>query len=114
VDEDEEAARRRLGYAVAQYAASRVYDRLFALHGWSAAQDRIRQAARERDEEAMVAAVPEAAIDAAGVACRPDQLAERVRVHARDYDLLTLVVPPWGLKPDQAEAATLAILEAMR
>ncbi len=114
VDEDEEAARRRLGYAVAQYAASRVYDRLFALHGWSAAQDRIRQAARERDEEAMVAAVPEAAIDAVGVACRPDHLAERAAVHARDYDQLTLVVPPWGLKPDQAEAATLTILAAMR
>ncbi|HWE90040.1 MAG TPA: LLM class flavin-dependent oxidoreductase [Pseudonocardiaceae bacterium] len=59
VDEDEEAARRSLAYAVAQYAASRVYDRLFALHGWSGAQARIRDAIRDRDEEAMVAAVPD-------------------------------------------------------
>ena len=57
--------RVRLGTNI---AASRVYDRLFALHGWSAVQDRIRQAARDRDEEAMAAAVPEAAIDAVGVA----------------------------------------------
>ena len=107
-------ARRRLGTPIAQYAASHVYDRLFEMHGWAKQQQRIRQAARERDEEAMVAAVPEAAINAVGVACRPDHLAERAGGIARDYDQLTLVVPPWGLKPDQAEAATLTILAAMR
>ena len=52
VDDDVEAARRRLAYAVGQYAASRVYDRLFALHGWTDAQERIRDAARARDPEA--------------------------------------------------------------
>ena len=46
VDDDVEAARRRLAYAVGQYAASRVYDRLFALHGWTDAQERIRAAAQ--------------------------------------------------------------------
>ena len=30
-----------------QYAASRVYDRLFALHGWTEAQQVIREAAQE-------------------------------------------------------------------
>jgi probable F420-dependent oxidoreductase len=114
IDEDEERARYRLAYAIAQYAASRVYDRLFALHGWADAQARIRQAVRDRDDEAMVAAVPDDAIDAVGVACRPGELAGRVAVHARDYDHLNLISPPWGLKPDQAEAATLAILDGMR
>ncbi|WP_329045043.1 LLM class flavin-dependent oxidoreductase [Amycolatopsis sp. NBC_01488] len=114
VDEDEQAARRRLAFAVAQYAASRVYDRLFALHGWSSAQERIREAVRARDEEAVVAAVPDEVLDAVGVACRPADLRARVAEHARDYDHLNLVVPPWGLKPEEAEAATLAVLEGMR
>jgi probable F420-dependent oxidoreductase len=114
VDDDEDAARRRLAHAIAQYAASSVYDRLFALHGWSSAQDRIRQALRERDETAVVEAVPDAAIDAVGVACTPRDLVDRVARHAVDYDHLSLVVPPWGLRPEQAEDATVAILEAMR
>ena len=46
VDDDVEVARRRIAHAIAQYAASRVYDRLFALHGWSANQQRIRDAAK--------------------------------------------------------------------
>jgi hypothetical protein len=37
-----------------------------------------------------------------------------VAEHAGDYDHLNLVVPPWGLKPEEAEAATLAVLEGMR
>src|ERR1700754_3428087 len=67
VDEDVEVARRRLAFAVGQYAASRVYDRLFALHGWTDAQERSRAAARDRDAGAVVAAVPDEAIDALGV-----------------------------------------------
>lgn len=114
VEEDVEAARRRLAYAIAQYAASRVYDQLFALHGWSYTQARIRQAVRDRDEEAAAAAVPDEVIDAVGVACRPGELKDRVAAHARDYDHLNLVCVPWGLKPEQAEDATLAILEGMR
>ena len=49
VDDVEEIASRRLAFAIAQYAASKVYDRLFALHGWTAAQDRIRLAVRSGD-----------------------------------------------------------------
>ena len=75
VDDDVDAARRRLAFAVGQYAASRVYDKLFALHGWTEAQQRIREAARARDADAVVAAVPDDAIDELGVACRPSELA---------------------------------------
>lgn len=114
VDSDADAARNRLAFGIAQYAASKVYDRLFALHGWTEAQQRIREAARAGDSEAMVAAVPDEAIDAVGVACRPGELKERVAAHARDYDHLDLVSVPWGLKPDEAEAATVSIVEGMR
>ncbi len=114
VSEDEDAARRQLAYAIGQYAASRVYDRLFALHGWSKEQQLIREAARRRDAEAMIAAVPETAVDAIGVACRPGQLAERVARHTSRYAHLNLVVPTWGLTPDQAEQATRTIIAEMR
>jgi probable F420-dependent oxidoreductase len=113
VGEDEEAGRRQLAYAVAQYAASKVYDRLFQLHGWEAVQLRIREVAQQRDIDAMIAAVPDDVIDAIGVVCRPGELARRVEVHARDYDHLALVGMPWGVTMDQAEADTLKIIEEM-
>ena len=113
VDEDVEAARRRLAYAVGQYAASRVYDRLFALHGWTDAQQRIRDAARARDAEAVIAAVPDAAIDAIGVACRPEELPEAVARHVEGYDHIGLVPPPWGLTPEVMEQATEVLIDRM-
>jgi alkanesulfonate monooxygenase SsuD/methylene tetrahydromethanopterin reductase-like flavin-dependent oxidoreductase (luciferase family) len=114
VHEDEDTARRQLAYAIAQYAASRVYDRLFALHGWSKEQQLIREAARRRETGAMVAAVPDAAVDAIGVACRPGELAGRAARHASRYTHLNLVAPTWGLTSEQAEQSTRAIIAEMR
>jgi probable F420-dependent oxidoreductase len=114
VDDDVEAARRQLAYAAGQYAASRVYDRLFALHGWSAEQQTIREAARRRDTDALIAAVPDAALEAIGVACRPEDLAREVARHAADYDSLVLTPPPWGLTPEETEAATASLIDGMR
>jgi probable F420-dependent oxidoreductase len=113
LDDDLELARRRLAYAVGQYAASRVYDRLFALHGWTDAQQRIREAARARDAEAVIAAVPEDALDELGVACRPDELPDAVARHAVGYDHLALTPPPWGLTPEENEHATAVLIDGM-
>jgi alkanesulfonate monooxygenase SsuD/methylene tetrahydromethanopterin reductase-like flavin-dependent oxidoreductase (luciferase family) len=114
VDDDEELARRRLAFSIAQYAASRVYDRLFEMHGWGAQQLVIRDAARARDVEAQIAAVPDEAIDAIGVACRPGDLAERVARHAAEYHHLDLTGPAWGLEPAEQERAAMAIVDGMR
>jgi probable F420-dependent oxidoreductase len=113
VDEDVDAARRRLAYSISQYAASRVYDRLFALHGWSEQQQAIRDAVRSRDYTAIIAAVPDEAIDAIGVACAPGELAAQVERHAADYDHLDLTGPAWGLSPVEQEQAQLDILHGM-
>ncbi|MCE3551178.1 LLM class flavin-dependent oxidoreductase [Pseudonocardia sp. RS11V-5] len=113
LDHDEEAARRRVAFAVAQYAASRVYDRLFALHGWDAAQQRIRSVAKAGDPAAAAAAVPDEAIDAIGIACRPAELPDRVAAHAAAFDHLDLCAPPWGLDPEGLEEATEGILAAL-
>ncbi|MBW0101866.1 LLM class flavin-dependent oxidoreductase [Pseudonocardia sp. KRD291] len=113
VDNDEEAARHRIAFAIGQYAASRVYDKLFALHGWDGAQQRIRAAAKDRDAAALVAAVPDEAVDTIGIACRPDELRTRAATHADTFDHLNLCGPPWGLGPEELEAATDRILSAM-
>jgi alkanesulfonate monooxygenase SsuD/methylene tetrahydromethanopterin reductase-like flavin-dependent oxidoreductase (luciferase family) len=113
VDDDLDAARARLAFAAAQYAASRVYDRLFALHGWTASQQAIRDAVRAGDEPAIQAAVTDEILDAVGVVCRPGELADAVARHAADYDHLVLTPPPWGLTPEAAEAATVALIDGM-
>jgi probable F420-dependent oxidoreductase len=113
VDEDTERARRRLAFAAAQYSASRVYNRLFALHGWSAEQDAIREAVRSRDEAAIVAAVPDALLDEVGIACRPRELAGEVARRADVYDIVSLTSPPWGLSSEEGEAATRAIIDQL-
>lgn len=114
VDDDEERARRTLAFAISQYAASHVYDRLFALHGWSGAQAAIRVAIKSGDMDTLIEAVPDEAIDAIGVACRPTELAARVAHHAKDYDHLNLVGAPWGVTADESEQGTRAILDGMR
>jgi alkanesulfonate monooxygenase SsuD/methylene tetrahydromethanopterin reductase-like flavin-dependent oxidoreductase (luciferase family) len=113
VDDDIELARRRLAYAVGQYAASRVYDRLFALHGWTDAQQRIREAARARDADAVIAAVPDETLDELGVACHSGDLADQVARHAVGYDHLALSPPPWGLTPEENEQATEVLIDGM-
>ena len=61
----------------------------------------------------MAAAVPDAAIDAIGIACRPEELAVHVAEHTAPFDHLNLCAPPWGLDPDGLEHATRAILRAL-
>jgi len=113
VDDDEDAARRRIAYAIAQYAPSRVYDRLFAMHGWTDHQESIRAAARSGDPTAMTDAVPDEAVDTIGIACTPARFAERVARHAAEFDHLNLVAPVWGLSGEEAEDATWRILAAV-
>jgi probable F420-dependent oxidoreductase len=113
IDDDEEEARRQAAYAIGQYAASRVYDRLFELHGWAGAQQRLRQAARDRDTEALIAAVPEEAIDAIAVASTPAGFADRLRRASTGFDHLAITPPPWGLTDEQTRDATWRIVTAL-
>ncbi|MFC8178777.1 LLM class flavin-dependent oxidoreductase [Rhodococcus sp. NPDC057297] len=101
LDDDVDVARGQAAFAIGQYAASKVYDKLFELHGWSADQVRIRDAARSRDTEALVAAVTDDMIDAITIACRPDEFADRLAALPDDFDHLDLIAPPWGLTGEQ-------------
>lgn len=114
VDDDEDLARRRLAFAIAQYAPSRQYEPIFAAHGWTGVQLAVRAAARARDAAGMVAALPDECLDAFGVACTPGRLPERLTVRADAVDHVIVAAPVWGLDADEAEGATRALLEAVR
>ena len=114
VHDDEELSRDRLAFAVAQYAASRVYDRLFAMHDWTEQQNTIRAAVRGRDHRQIVAAVPDDMLDAVGVACTPDSLPAAVARHVDDYDHVNVVVPPWGLTAAESEESTELLMSSLQ
>ncbi|MCX4096718.1 LLM class flavin-dependent oxidoreductase [Nocardia sp. alder85J] len=114
IDDDVDLARRQVAFAIGQYAASRVYDRMFELHGWSAAQEKIRRAARDRDDEALIGAVTDDMIDAIAIACRPSEFAAALARIPAGFDHLDLIAPPWGLSDRQTRAINTEILAGLR
>ncbi|WP_037140348.1 LLM class flavin-dependent oxidoreductase [Rhodococcoides fascians] len=114
IDEDLDVARRRAAFAIGQYAASRVYDSLFELHGWSSDQQKIREAARNRDEKALVGSVTDDMIDAITITCRPNQFSTRLAELPHDFDHLDLIAPPWGLSDQQTADVNRFILAGLR
>lgn len=114
INDDVEFARRQAAFAIGQYAASRVYDRLFELHGWSAEQQVIRQAARDRDAEALVRAVTDEMIDTIAIACRPGDFADALGRIPTGFDHLDLIAPPWGLTDEETMTINTHILAGLR
>jgi probable F420-dependent oxidoreductase len=113
VDEDVEAAARRLKFGIAQYAASKVYDKLFELHRWETAQAAIKAAVRSGDADAMVAAVPDEVAGEIGVACAPERLLARLAYHAAPLDHVCLTPAPWGRTPDEQAAEAERLIAAV-
>ncbi len=114
INADIAVARRQAAFAIGQYAASRVYDRLFDLHGWSSAQQEIRQAARERDTEALVRAVTDDMVDTLAITCRPGELATELSRIPAGFDHLDLIAPPWGLSDQETWDNNVEILAGLR
>jgi probable F420-dependent oxidoreductase len=111
-DEDVDVARSRLAFAVAQYATSRIYVRLFEMYGWGREREAIAEAVRGGDHAAIVDAVPDAVLDEIGVACRPDELADALDRDWSGAEHVVLVPPPWGLSGEQIETQMSASLDA--
>jgi alkanesulfonate monooxygenase SsuD/methylene tetrahydromethanopterin reductase-like flavin-dependent oxidoreductase (luciferase family) len=116
VDDDVDAAASRLKFGIAQYAASKVYDKLFELHGWQTAQAAIKSAVRSGDADAAIAAVPDEVAGEIGVACTPGDLMERLAYHAGPLDHVCLTPAPWGRSTDEqaSEAKRLIATVAAR
>lgn len=114
IDEDVDKARRQAAYAIGQYAASRVYDTLFALHGWSSQQERIREAARNRDSEGVIKALTDDIIDTITIACAPGDFADALGNLPEGFDHLDLIAPPWGLSDTETRTVNAHILDGLR
>lgn len=114
IDDDLDLARRQAAYAIGQYAASRVYDRLFEIHGWSADQQMIRDAARNRDNDALVNAVTDEMVDAIAIVCKPSEFSAKLAELPEVFDHRDLIAPPWGLTDEQTRATTSHILNGIR
>lgn len=114
IDDDVDKARRQVAFAIGQYAASRVYDRLFELHGWSADQQRIRAAARDRDTAGVIAAVTDDMIDTIGIACTPAEFPDALAAIPEGFDHVDLIAPPWGLTDTETRAINGHILAGLR
>jgi alkanesulfonate monooxygenase SsuD/methylene tetrahydromethanopterin reductase-like flavin-dependent oxidoreductase (luciferase family) len=113
LNDEVDVARWQLKYAISQYAASRVYDRLFELHGWTEHQSAIKQAVRGGDRQAMALAVPDEVADQIGIACIPSDLGSQLPRHAAPLDHVSLTPAPWSLSPAEHVAATEAIIRAV-
>ncbi|RRQ25665.1 LLM class flavin-dependent oxidoreductase [Rhodococcus sp. Eu-32] len=114
IDENIDTARARAAFAIGQYAASRVYDSLFELHGWSSEQQKIRDAARNRDDAAVVRSVTDDMIDAITITCTPSEFGGRLNGLKDDFDHLDLIAPPWGLSDLETEMNNRHIFAGLR
>lgn len=95
---DPAQARRWAAALVAFYATVRTYEPFFDRHGFGAEARAVREAFRAGDEDGMVAAVPDAMVDALTVAGSPDRVRERLDEYAGLADAIKLS-PPTHLVP---------------
>lgn len=114
INDDVGLARRQAAFAIGQYAASRVYDRLFELHGWSGPQRTIREAARSRDTAGLIAAVTDDMIDTIAIACTPEEFVDRLATIPDVFDHLDSIAPPWGLTDAQTMEINRSIIAGLR
>lgn len=113
IGDDIPAQRRRIAQAISHYGASSAYRRLFELHGWGDARDRIQDAAKQGDQAAMLAEVTDEMVDAIGIACSVEDLPAEVARMSAGLDHVNLVPPPWELSEQQLLAASRDLVDAM-
>lgn len=90
---DGRLARRWGAGLVAFYATVRTYEPLFEAHGFLDEARAVQAAFRAGDEPGMIAAVPDAMVDALTVAGEPDEVLERLRSYDGLADGLKLSPP---------------------
>ncbi|HEY0578608.1 MAG TPA: LLM class flavin-dependent oxidoreductase [Pseudonocardia sp.] len=103
VADDEEQARREVAGQLAFYAAPKAYGTVLEREGFGAAAARIQQAFAAGDHDAMVAAVPDAMIDALAVAGTPQQVADQLRRYDGVLDHVIVYPPSFRLTPARCD-----------
>jgi alkanesulfonate monooxygenase SsuD/methylene tetrahydromethanopterin reductase-like flavin-dependent oxidoreductase (luciferase family) len=110
VADDEEQARREVAGQLAFYTAPKAYAPVLALAGFDSAASAIRAAFAAGDHDAMVAAVPDAMIDALAVAGTPAQVTEKLRRYDGVLDHVIVYPPSFRLSAQRCDELVEALL----
>jgi probable F420-dependent oxidoreductase len=112
VHDDLEQARRDAASQISFYGSVKTYDAAFALNGFAANAEAIREAFRAGDEDAMRVAVSDEMVDAMAVCGRT---ASEVRAGLRRYDgVLDHAIaysPTHGLSAERVEENIMSLVE---
>jgi alkanesulfonate monooxygenase SsuD/methylene tetrahydromethanopterin reductase-like flavin-dependent oxidoreductase (luciferase family) len=112
IHDDVDVARADAKAQIAFYAVVKSYAGVFRLHGFERDIDEIRAAWMRRDRAAMIAAVPEALVDAMAVAGPPDEVRQRFSDGFDGlYDDALLYSPSFGLSEERFAENLEAILD---
>jgi probable F420-dependent oxidoreductase len=112
IHDDVDVARADAKAQIAFYAVVRSYAGVFRLHGFERDVEDIRAAWMRRDRAAMIAAVPEALVDAMAVAGPPDEVRQRFSDGFDGlYDDALLYSPSFGLSDERFAENLDAILD---
>jgi len=112
VHEDAEVARREVAAQIAFYASAKTYGPLLEAIGFGAVGAAIRDAFAHGDHAAMVAAVPDAMVDALAVAGTPADVRDQLRRYEGVLDHAILYTPSFGLPPERVRANALGLIAA--
>ncbi|HEY1970321.1 MAG TPA: LLM class flavin-dependent oxidoreductase [Pseudonocardia sp.] len=110
VADDEEQARREVAGQLAFYCAPKAYRAMLAAQGFDAAAAEVSAAFAAGDHQAMVAAVPDAMIDALAVAGTPAQVAARLDRYRDEVDHLIVYPPSFQLTAARCDELVQALL----
>ena len=112
IHDDVDVARADAKAQIAFYAVVKSYAGVFRLHGFERDIEEIRAAWMRRDRAAMIAAVPEALVDAMAVAGPPDEVRQRFSDGFDGlYDDALLYSPSFGLSEERFAENLEAILD---
>jgi probable F420-dependent oxidoreductase len=110
--DDPEVARREAAAQLAFYASAKSYAPVVERIGFAAAAEAVREAFARGDEEAMIAAIPDAMVDALAVAGTPEDVKAQLRRYEGLLDHAILYVPSYGVAPDRLRENARALIAA--
>ena len=113
VDRDRAVAYRRAAATVAFYASVRTYEPFFDFHGFAAEAQAVRTAFAAGDTAGMVAAVPDAMVDAVAIAGTPDDVAEKIGRYSELADAIKLGPTTYFLDPEDTQRSVDGIIHAV-
>lgn len=111
--EDPVQAKRWAAGLVAFYATVKTYESFFEFHGFLDEVRAVREAFRSRDHAAMVAAVPDAMVDALMFADTPERIRERLDAYTGLVDEIKLSPPTHFVDADVTRAAQANIIKLL-